>query len=358
MSHLAAPAFAALCIAAPLSAQFTAVDRSVATDAVVVHDVFDDPISDSASDTSLEAGAATLDVEADAASQFSSAYAYADLSGEVDLVAGSLSLVGHAAAGIYVQGTGHAEASSRAALEILLIEAGSLVLDGDLWTDDTFEGFQGQDSHGTSSASFRVEAVPGGVVVLERFTTLGAADESFEGEVLALAPGRYRLVLEALAQDVVPAIEEVQGSLALGAFALDVDVIGKFALTASTGSIPLAAGGSQGWSLATGPSGAGAAYLVLGSATGIAPSFPVDGLELPLEPDPYFLYTLTAANTPPFQASFGLLDGDGEASAGFELPPGSNPALAGVTLHHAFVRFAPLGFVDFTSNPVSLLLVP
>ena len=97
-------------------------------------------------------------------------------------------------------------------------------------------------------------------------------------------------------------------------------------------------------------------YVLLGSLSGTTPGIPIGLLVLPLNPDAYLTFTLTSPNTPPLGNSLGLLDAFGEAAASFTIPPGSSPALAGLTLHHAYVVFGPM--VVFASNPVPLRLVP
>jgi len=60
----------------------------------------------------------------------------------------------------------------------------------------------------------------------------------------------------------------------------------------STGSISLAAGGSQTLFLSPCRASAGDLYFVLGSATGTSPGQAVNGLVLPLNFDAYHLFTL------------------------------------------------------------------
>ena len=133
---------------------------------------------------------------------------------------------------------------------------------------------------------------------------------------------------------------------------------GLFGLTASTNSISVAAGGSQTIEIDLGPGQAGSLYLVLGSFSGWAPGIAVGATLLPLNLDAYFLQTLSTPNAPPLSASFGALDGTGRATATFALPAGSDPALAGILLHHAGAALdAGLG-VTQTTNAVPLVLLP
>ena len=102
-------------------------------------------------------------------------------------------------------------------------------------------------------------------------------------------------------------------------------------------------------------------YLLLGSAGGTTPGFPVDGVVLPLAVfDTYFGFTLGSPNTPPLAGSFGTLDPTGQAAASLSLPPGQSPGLAGLVLHHAYLSLAlaPALGVDFASNAVAVELVP
>jgi hypothetical protein len=82
-------------------------------------------------------------------------------------------------------------------------------------------------------------------------------------------------------------------------------------------------------------------------------------MAIPLNPDPYFTYTLTHVGQPPLAGGAGLLGPTGGATASFALPAGSPPALVGVVGNHAFVLvdLATLT-VTFASNPAEVLLVP
>jgi len=121
--------------------------------------------------------------------------------------------------------------------------------------------------------------------------------------------------------------------------------------------ISLAGGGAQTLNLDAGPGRAGWAYWVFGSATGPQPGldFPGD-VHLPLVPDPYFDLTLTQPFGGPFGSFVGLLDGNGRATATLTLTPGTDPALSGVTLYHAYLAAAALGDVDFGSSVDAVLL--
>jgi hypothetical protein len=122
--------------------------------------------------------------------------------------------------------------------------------------------------------------------------------------------------------------------------------------------LSLAAGGAQGLLLGFGPEFAGRPYFVAGSASGFAPGTPADGVLVPLVTDVYLLLTLTDGQATPLLAQLGLLDGTGSALAGFQLPAGAAPALAGLVLHHAAVAFGPTFGIARSSNSVALELIP
>lgn len=126
--------------------------------------------------------------------------------------------------------------------------------------------------------------------------------------------------------------------------------------TGDISQMSLAAGGTQTLSLDSGASAANRFYIVLGSLTGTSPGIPLGpGLELPTVFDAYWSLTLTQPNQPPLGNSFNLLDGSGQNTMTFTLPPGTNPALSGFTFYHAYVLLDP---IDCTSNAVSLLMLP
>ncbi|QDU69410.1 hypothetical protein [Engelhardtia mirabilis] len=143
---------------------------------------------------------------------------------------------------------------------------------------------------------------------------------------------------------------------AAGVMVHDLTLTVDPALTVDTASISLSAGGSAGFALDAGAANAGRVYLMLGSVTGSSPATTVGGLDIPLVIDAYTLFTLANPTAPPLIGALGFLDGQGAGTAGFSLPAGSDPALAGIDLHHAYLL--PLPVLDFASNAVSFSLVP
>ncbi|MEM7203240.1 MAG: hypothetical protein AAF628_23460 [Planctomycetota bacterium] len=119
--------------------------------------------------------------------------------------------------------------------------------------------------------------------------------------------------------------------------------------------ISVTAGGLAPYSIDVGAAHAGKLYFVLGSLTGYDPGFRLFGWDVPLNIDPYLIFTATYPNLPILTGSFGLLDGAGKATCNFSLLP--DPAFAGLTFHHAAVVFNPVQGFDFVTNarPVTSL---
>src|SRR5262245_34474141 len=128
-------------------------------------------------------------------------------------------------------------------------------------------------------------------------------------------------------------------------------------LTGNTTTINLLVGGTQTLDLNAGPAFAGALYIVLGSVSGTSPGFPAGAFTLPLNLDGYFLFTLLNPNTGLLANSLGFLGGAGTAQASFNIPPGTDPSLAGLVVNHAYGIVDPVsGAVLGVSNSVAVTL--
>ncbi|MFT7662949.1 MAG: hypothetical protein ACI87A_001170 [Planctomycetota bacterium] len=129
-------------------------------------------------------------------------------------------------------------------------------------------------------------------------------------------------------------------------------------LHADIDQISLISGGTQAFTLDAGVANANSSYWMFGSFSGISPgiAFP-GGVVLPLNFDSYFNITLTKPMAGAFTNYLSSLSPSGTAAASFNLPPGLDPSLAGVTLYHAYVAAAVFGVVDYTSNAMPVLLV-
>lgn len=117
------------------------------------------------------------------------------------------------------------------------------------------------------------------------------------------------------------------------------------------------AGGAVDFLIGAGPEHAVQPFLVMGSASGTEPGFAIDGVPVPLVFDPYTRDTIVLAGSGPFAETLGALDGEGEGRARLDLP-GLDPALIGLTAHHAAVTFGAGFAADFATQPVGLELVP
>jgi len=132
----------------------------------------------------------------------------------------------------------------------------------------------------------------------------------------------------------------------------------SFGLTASPSSISVSAGGAQAWTIALGVTHAGELHVVAGSLTGWTPPTPFGGTAVPLIFDGYSAWTLGHQNSAVLQGTFGVLDGQGGATAAFALPASSSPTLVGVVAHHAALALSGAGALTAATNPVRVTLVP
>jgi hypothetical protein len=129
-------------------------------------------------------------------------------------------------------------------------------------------------------------------------------------------------------------------------------------LGATPETVSISAGGVQTLSLYAGAGNAGQLYFLVGSTSGTTPGFPVDSVVLPLNIDSYFLLTLTP-NTPVLSPSLTFLNGSGNGTCNFTIPPATSIGGVPFTAHHAYVVFnLGLGVVTFASNAAPVTLVP
>jgi hypothetical protein len=105
-------------------------------------------------------------------------------------------------------------------------------------------------------------------------------------------------------------------------------------------SVSQQVGGQQVLTLNLSPSLSGKLYLVLGSLSGTAPGLGIGAALLPLNPDPYFFYTLNHPNSPVLKSFFGTLPALSPPT--FTLAPGALTGLAGIPGHHAALVIDPV----------------
>ena len=130
---------------------------------------------------------------------------------------------------------------------------------------------------------------------------------------------------------------------------LSLQLAGQSTLTADLPFVSLSPGGSQTFQLDAGPAFAGLNYGIIGSASGTGPGFFFGGFFFPLNIDPYFDFTLNdpAANAL-FTNRLGTLDGQGQATASFNLPASTTPFFDGLILNHIYA------VVDAAQNLVTI----
>ena len=113
-------------------------------------------------------------------------------------------------------------------------------------------------------------------------------------------------------------------------------------------------GGTVNFTLDGGDPLGGELYLVVGSLSGTDPGFDVGGVQVPLNQDVYFDFSIANANGPLLVNTFAFLDPAGTGGASFVLPPGLSN-LIGLQAHHAWMGIDPLSLqVTFGSNAMPL----
>jgi hypothetical protein len=152
---------------------------------------------------------------------------------------------------------------------------------------------------------------------------------------------------------------------ALGSPPAEVDrdwvaVVRRPTLWAAAESLSLSDGGTTPVELHGSPLLGGLPYVLLGSLSGTAPGFELEGLHVPLAADSYFAVLLGDPWASPVQPFSGLFDVDGRASAVLTLPPLDLPSLAGKSLTYLWLAgtLDPQHFPVAVSEPLSVLLSP
>ena len=141
----------------------------------------------------------------------------------------------------------------------------------------------------------------------------------------------------------------------------DIEVLLRVELPQLVGgpdTLSLSAGGQLRFDLCAGVAHAGEPYFVLGSTAGTTPGLPLGVDTLPLNPSAYLNLSLGAPNQPPLVDTLAALDSYGRAQAGLALPSGSDPVLAGLTLHHAYLQLDASFAITGASNALQAQLVP
>ncbi|MEM7309300.1 MAG: choice-of-anchor B family protein [Planctomycetota bacterium] len=124
--------------------------------------------------------------------------------------------------------------------------------------------------------------------------------------------------------------------------------------SADSGTLSSFLGGTVNFALDGGAALGGQLYLVVGSLSGDDPGFTVGSVQVPLNQDVYFDYSVANANSAPLVNTFAFLDPAGQGSASFALSPGFTN-LIGLQAHHAWMGIDPVTLaVTFGSNAMPL----
>lgn len=132
----------------------------------------------------------------------------------------------------------------------------------------------------------------------------------------------------------------------------------KATLIADVPAISCAAGGVQQLTFTPGQAHVGDLYVIFGSMSGWAPGFPLGGLQVPLNPDPYSTLSIELANSALFVDTLGVIGPSGSVTSYLVAPPGLLSPYVGTVLHHAAVTASAPNVFTHASNPVPLTLLP
>jgi len=125
--------------------------------------------------------------------------------------------------------------------------------------------------------------------------------------------------------------------------------------------LSVSAGGQVSFHIEAGAMRAGQTYFLVGSASGTSPGISVgNGVVLPLNADPYLMFTVVNPNAGFLPQSLGTLDSEGASTVTLSLPPAGAPSsLVGATLHHAYVVLdLAAGIATRASNAQAFLFAP
>lgn len=135
----------------------------------------------------------------------------------------------------------------------------------------------------------------------------------------------------------------------------EISTAKPIALSAALPALSTAQGGSVDLDLDGGPALANRPYLMLASAGGSSPGFPLGAVTVPLALDPVVGATYLLCNSPTLTNSCGVLDDQGTARAQFNVGPMALRPLHSGALTFAFFTISP---TDFASNPVMIDIGP
>lgn len=151
------------------------------------------------------------------------------------------------------------------------------------------------------------------------------------------------------------------GTFEIGAFETgvnDTPGVANSTLLADVDRLSLMAGGTQTMTLCPGFAFVGQSYLVLGSISGTSPGVLIQGVTVPLQFDAYTQFTFSNPNAPPLQGGFGSIGFLGKNHPTLKVPAGTDPALAGLAVYHAYGVFDDDLNLTHVSNALTTVLDP
>lgn len=119
-------------------------------------------------------------------------------------------------------------------------------------------------------------------------------------------------------------------------------------------------GGTINMALNPGPAHAGKDYWIWMSISGTCPGFEFSGINVPLNQDILFQMGLMYPQFPGTIGIMGKLDGNGLASASFNLPTDRPNHLKDIPINFVYVLLSPgpSGPITFASTPVHIKYTP
>lgn len=132
----------------------------------------------------------------------------------------------------------------------------------------------------------------------------------------------------------------------------------KATLQADLSAISCSNGGVQQLTFTPEPARIGDLYVIFGSMSGWAPGFPIGGLQVPINPDPYTILSIGLANSVFFVDTLGVIGPSGTVTSYLVAPPGVLTPYVGAVMHHAAVTASTPDVFTHASNPVPLTLLP
>ncbi len=202
------------------------------------------------------------------------------------------------------------------------------------WDEDVLVGFASEVMDVVVTGADPTVVVTGeGTSTLFAGFDLQTGDQLFDARSIPSSPPGAVKLLRA------PSSDRIFSAHTQGFFTSDLRAAAYDlpSLVSSPSPISLRRGGVRELRVRAGAELGGASFAILGSASGLF---------------------RTQASHPVFRGFLGQLGPEGEGRATFRVPPGSNPALAGIEMTHLAIVTSPEGDIELVTNPVTLALKP